>query len=138
MDFLKKTEVVYSNFWEWNFLIAVAYYNLGMYTHAIKPVQKAITLNPKEMSVSKWAGKIFLRTGDYVKAEKQFLKYIEAGDNAEADIYAGLAEACLKSKKAMDALAYFEIALKLDPENKYALEGKKNADIILKDMVPDV
>ncbi len=103
-----------------------------MYTHAIKPVKKALTLNPKDRSASKWAGKIYLRTGDYIKAEKEFLNYIETGDDAEADIYAGLAEACLNSRKATDALAYFEIALKLDPENKLALEGKKNADKVLK------
>ncbi len=138
LEFLKKTEVVYSNFWEWNLLISVVYYNLGMYAHAIKPVQKALALNPKERSAGKWAGKIYLRTGDYVKAERQFLNYIEAGDNAEADIYAELAEACLKSKKTTDALAYFEIALKLDPENEFALEGKKNLHTILKKMAPDV
>lgn len=138
LENLNKIESTYSNYWEWNFLITVAYYNLGMYAHAIKPIQKALTLNPKERSVNKWAGKIFLRTGDYVKAEKQFLKYIEEGENPEADIYAELAEACLKSRKATDALAYFEIALKLDPENKLALEGKKSADIVLKKMAPDV
>lgn len=138
LESLKKTEAVFSNFWEWNLLISVAYYNLGMFTHAVKPIQKALTLNPKEQSTSKWAGKIYLRTGDYVKAEKQFLTYIEAGDNAEADIYAELAEACLKSKKTIDALAYFEIALKLDPENRFALEGKKNVHTILKKMAPDV
>jgi hypothetical protein len=43
----------------------------------------------------------------------------------------------LKSKKTTDALAYFEIALKLDPENRFAIEGKKNADTIIKKMVPD-
>lgn len=137
LDYLKKTELVFSNYWEWNLLISVAYYNLNMYAHAIKPIQKALTLNPKERSSSKWAGKIYLSTGDYLKAEKQFLNYIETGEDAEADIYAELAEACLKSRKATDALAYFEIALKLDPENKLAIEGKKFADIVLKKMAPD-
>ena len=138
LDSLKRTEKVYSNFWEWNLLISVVYYNLGMYEHSVLPVQKALKLNPQEKSVNKWAGKIYLRTGEYLKAEKQFLDYIEAGENAEADIYAELAEACLKSKKTTDALAYFEIALKLDPENKFAQEGKKNAHTLLKKMAPDV
>ena len=137
LEYLQKTKLVYSNFWEWNLLISVTYYNLGMYAHAIKPVQKALELNPKERSASKWAGKIYLRTGDYAKAEKKFLNYIEAGENTEADIYAELAEACLKSKKTTDALAYFEIALKLDPENRLALEGKKNADKVVKKMARD-
>jgi tetratricopeptide (TPR) repeat protein len=137
LEFLKKTEIVYSNFWEWNLLISVVYYNLGMYAHAILPVQKSLKLNPREKSVHKWAGKIYLRTGDYQKAEKQFLAYIDSGENAEADIYTELAEACLKSKKPTDALAYFEIALKLDPENKFAVEGKKSADTLIKKMAPD-
>lgn len=137
LEFLKKTEIVYSNFWEWNLLISVVYYNLGMYTHAIVPIQKSLKLNPQEKSINKWAGKIYLKTGDYQKAEKQLLAYIDSGEKAEADIYTELAEACLKSNKATDALAYFEIALKLDPENKFAIEGKKNADTFLKRMVPD-
>lgn len=137
LEFLKKTEVVYSNFWEWNLLISVAYYNLGMYAHAIVPVLKSLKLNPQEKSVNKWAGKIYLKTGDYQKAEKQFLVYIDSGESAEADIYTELAEACLKSKKAIDAMAYFEIALKLDPGNKFAMEGKKYADTVIKKIAPN-
>ncbi len=136
LEFLKKTEVVYSNFWEWNLLISVTYYNLGMYSHAVVPVQKSLKLNPREKSVKKWAGKIYLRTGDYQKAEKLFLEYIDSGQSAEADIYAELAEACLKSKKPADALAYFEIALKLDPENKFAMEGKKTAGTFINKTAP--
>ncbi|HKB86421.1 MAG TPA: tetratricopeptide repeat protein [Ignavibacteriaceae bacterium] len=136
LEFLKKTEVVYSNFWEWNLLISVTYYNLGMYTHAVVPVQRSLKLNPHEKSIKKWAGKIFLRTGDYQKAEKQFLEYIDSDQSAEADIYAELAEACFKSKKPADALAYFEIALKLDPENKFAMEGKKKADTFINKTAP--
>ncbi len=137
LEYLKKTKIVYSNFWEWNLLISVAYYNLGMYTHAIVPVQKSLKLNPQEKSVNKWAGKIYLKTGDYQKAEKQFLEYIDSGESTEADIYTELAEACLKSKKATDALAYFEIALKLDPENKFAMEGKKYVDTVIKKIAPN-
>lgn len=137
LEFLKKTEIVYSNFWEWNLLISVVYYNLGMYAHAILPVQKSLKLNLQEKSIHKWAGKIYLRTGDYQKAEKQFLAYIDSGENAEADIYTELAEACLKSKKPTDALAYFEIALKLDPENNFAAEGKKSANKLIKKMAQD-
>ena len=137
LEYLKKTEIVYSNFWEWNLLISVVYFNLGMYTHAIVPVGKALKLNPQEKSVHKWAGKIYLKTGDYQKAEKQFLSYIDAGENTEADIYTELAEVCLKSKKPADALAYFEIALKLDPENKFAELGKKNADNIIQKTAAD-
>jgi len=137
LGFLKKIETVYTNYWEWNLLISVVYYNLGMYTHALKPVQKALSLNSKERSVNKWAGKIYLKNGEYGKAERQFLVYIEADDSIESDIYTELAEACLKSRKMPEALAYFEIALKLDPGNILAIEGKKNARSQLKKSAAD-
>lgn len=137
LEYLKKTEFVYVNFWEWNLLISMTYYNLSMYTHAIVPIQKALKLNPQEKSIYKWAGKIFNKTGDYTRAEKYFLKYIDSGETAEADIYTELAECSLKLKKATDALAYFEIALKLDPENKLALEGKKSTGTFVQKIAAD-
>lgn len=137
LEYLKKIEFVYVNFWEWNLLISITYYNLGMYTHAIVPIKKTLKLNPQEKSIYKWAGKIFNKTGDYTRAEKYFLKYIDSGETAEADIYTELAECCLKLKKATDALAYFEIALKLDPENKLALEGKKSTGTFVQKIAAD-
>jgi tetratricopeptide (TPR) repeat protein len=137
LDFLRKTEIVYSNFWEWNLLISVVYYNLGMYAHAIVPIQKSLKLNPQENSINKWAGKIYLKTGDYLKAEKQFLLYIDSEESTDPDLYTELAEACLRSNKPTEALAYFEIALRLDPQNRLAIEGKRNADSIIKKLAPN-
>ena len=132
-----KAAVFYNEFWELNLLYAIAYYNLEMHTHAILPIEKAIKLNPKEPSVYEWAGKIYLKIEDYSKAEKNLLKFIESIDNASSEIYTKLAEACLKREKAKDALNYYEIALKLDPANNSASEGKKKADILLKKVLPN-
>ncbi|MEJ2616549.1 MAG: tetratricopeptide repeat protein, partial [Ignavibacteriaceae bacterium] len=119
------------NFWELNLIYAIIYYNLGMYAHAIVPVEKAIKLNPKEAVAYEWGGKIYLKLGDYLKAEKLFLKYIEHMDDVSSDIYTKLGEACLNASKAKDALTYFDVALKLDPENIFAKKGKENATNIL-------
>ena len=73
-----------------------------------------------------------MKIGDYLKAEKNLLKFIESIDDASSDIYTKLADACLKREKAKDALNYYEIALKIDPENNSALEGIKKADHLLK------
>lgn len=127
LKYLKNAEALYSNYWELSLLYAICYYNLDMHAHASGSVEKSIKLNPKEASNYRWAGKIYLKLGDYLKAEKQFLKFIDAAEEASSENYAELAEACLKNKKAKDALIYFDIALKLDPQNKSALEGKKNA-----------
>ena len=131
LTYAKKTEELYSNFWELNFIYADCYYNLGMYAHAVNPVEKAIKLNPKEISIFKLAGKIYLKHGDYLKAEKYFLKFIESIEDVSSDDYAKLGEACLKASKAKDAMNYFDVAISLDPANNSAIEGKKNATKLL-------
>ncbi len=131
LSYLKKAQSIYSNYWELNLLTAQAYFFLGMYAHAVKPVEKAVSLSPSEPSVHEWAGKIYMRIGDYFRAEKSLLKHIELKKDLTSEAYTTLADVCLKAKKAQAALDYFELALKLDPENQAALNGKKNADVLL-------
>ncbi|MDR3625268.1 MAG: tetratricopeptide repeat protein [Ignavibacteriaceae bacterium] len=133
--YAKKADGMYSNYWELNKIYAETYFNLGMYAHAVDFIEKAIKLNPDESVPYEWAGKIYLKLGDYLKAEKNFLKYIESIEDASSDIYTKLAEACLKAQKTQDALAYYDIAIKLDPENKTALAGKTRASSLLNNNV---
>jgi len=133
--YAKKAEGMYSNYWELNKIYAETYFNLGMYAHAVEFIEKAIKLNPGEPVPYEWAGKIYLKLGDYLKAEKNFLKYVESIEDASSDIYTKLAEACLKAQKTQDALAYYDIAIKLDPENKIALAGKDQASSLLNNHV---
>ncbi|MDR3665268.1 MAG: tetratricopeptide repeat protein [Ignavibacteriaceae bacterium] len=128
----KRADVLYSNYWELNAIYAEIYYNLDMHAHAVSPVEKALKLNPNEPRIYELAGKIYFKLGDFIKAEKNFLKHIELTEEASSEVYAKLAEACLRGNKAKDALAYYDIALKLDPMNKYALEGKKSAASLVK------
>jgi tetratricopeptide (TPR) repeat protein len=132
LEYLKKAEVMLNNFWELKLTYAVCYYNLGMYAHAVTPIESSIRLNPKEPSVYGWGGKIYLKLGDYLKAEKYFRKQIDLSADISSDAYTGLAEACLKNKKINDALNYFDIALKIDPENISAKDGKKFANSLNK------
>lgn len=127
LSFAKKAEILYGNFWELNLIFAVSYFHLGMYAHALLPIEKAKKLNPNDAPVREWAGKIYLKSGDFLKAEDNFLKYIELTEVASSDIYTNLGEACYQAKKPGDAMVYFEMALKLDPDNKTAEKGKKNA-----------
>ena len=131
LKYAKKSEAMYANYWELNKIYAETYYNLGMYAHAVQPVEKAIKLNPTVPVPYELAGKIYLKLGDYIKAEKNFLKYIESIEDASSDIYTKLAEACLKNHKAKDALAYYDIAIKLDPQNNAAIAGKNKASSII-------
>jgi len=133
--YAKKADGMYSNYWELNKIYAETYFNLGMYAHAADFIEKAIKLNPDESVPYEWAGKIYLKLGDYLKAEKNFLKYIESIEDVSSDIYTKLAEACLNAQKTQDALAYYDIAIKLDPENSIALAGKNRASSLLNNNV---
>jgi tetratricopeptide (TPR) repeat protein len=129
--FAKKAEVLFENSWELNAIYAISYFNLAMYAHAIDPVEKAIKVNSREKSLKELAGKIYLKTGDFLKAEENFLKYIELNETVSSELYSNLGEACFKGRKPKDAIAYYEMALKLDPENQSALKGIKNAAFAL-------
>ncbi|MDR3611710.1 MAG: tetratricopeptide repeat protein [Ignavibacteriaceae bacterium] len=131
----KRAELMYSNYWELNAIYAEIYYNLDMHAHAVSPVEKAIKLNPNEPRVYELAGKIYFKLGDFIKAEKNFLKQIETTDEVSSEIYTKLADACLRGNKAKDALVYYDIALTIDPLNQYALEGKKSAANIVKNTI---
>jgi tetratricopeptide (TPR) repeat protein len=127
LTFAKKAEVLYDNSWELNSIVAVSHFNLGMYAHAISSVEKAIRINQREKSLRELAGKIYLKSGEFLKAEENFLKYIELNDTASSELYSNLGEACFKGSKPKEALIYYEVALKIDPENQTALTGKKEA-----------
>jgi tetratricopeptide (TPR) repeat protein len=131
LEYAKRSEIVYSNFWELNLVFAIIHYHLNMYTHAVSSISKALKLNVNEPPVYKWAGKIFLKVGEYLKAEENFLKYIGMVEYPSSEIYSELGEAFLKTNKVKDALQYYELALKIDPLNKFAFEGKKKVASIL-------
>lgn len=124
--YAKQSELFYSSHWELHFIYAKCYFQLGMDAHAVLAIEKAMKLNPKTVLPYEWAGKIFLRTGEYPKAENYLMKFIESNELASADIYSQLADACMKSNKIESALSYYEQALKIDPSNKYALTGMQN------------
>jgi tetratricopeptide (TPR) repeat protein len=124
---IKKAEPALSNFWEYNYISALIYFNLGMHAHAAKLIDKSITLNAREAVNFNLAGKIYLKLGDYPTAEKHLRHFIEMKDQVASDTYAFLAEACLNNRKTAEALDFFDKALAADPDNKMAIIGKKNA-----------
>ncbi len=132
LNYAKRTDVVYSNYWELNQLYAIIYYNIGMEAHAGTYINKAMKLNSKEASNYKWAGKIYARQGDYKKSEGFFLKYIELNENATSTDYMNLADSCLKGNNLKDAALYYEVVLKLDPDNQAALMGREKTLTLLK------
>jgi tetratricopeptide (TPR) repeat protein len=126
LSYAKQSEILYSSFWELHLIYSICYYNLSMDTHSVLSIGKALKLNPKEIVLFEWAGKIYLRVGEYLKAEKYFKKFIESAEDISSETYSNLGEACLKTNKHKSALNYFEMALKIDPNNKTAQRGRKN------------
>lgn len=139
LKYAKKAEVMYDDDWELQLIIAKIYYYLKMYTHSSDSVNKGIKLNKKEAVLYKWAGKINLKLVDYNKAKKCFEKYISLQKDITPNDYSYLADAYLKSGKLNEALIFYNSAIKLDPKNKRALEGKdKTNDLLNKKLVSDV
>jgi tetratricopeptide (TPR) repeat protein len=137
LKYAKKASALYSNYWELNLIYAKIYYKLGMLTHAVSAIEKAARLNPKESVIYEWAGNIYFKLEDYSKAEKQYLKFIESIEDASSETYAKLAETYLRLQRLEEAIAYFDIAVKLNPSNKLAMKGKETASQILKEKVSD-
>jgi tetratricopeptide (TPR) repeat protein len=128
LDYLKKAESFYTNFYELHLLFAITYFFLGMETHSIKSIEKSLKLNVNDTSVIEWAGKIYLKAGNYKLAEGFLRKFISETEQPSPETYSNLAVACLNTNKITDARTYFNIAIHLDPENRLAKEALKNLD----------
>lgn len=126
LTYAKNAEFIYSDFWELNLVLAKVYYSLNMYTHAVTPIEKAIRLNPNDVNVLEFSGKIFYQLEDYKKAEKYLSQCVEHSESISAEIYTLLAKSFVKQKKYEDADLFFTLALKVDPAYQPALTGKTN------------
>jgi tetratricopeptide (TPR) repeat protein len=131
VPYLKIAEPILSEWWEFNYNTALTYYHLGMYAHAVPYIEKSLkSLKAADVHLN-LAGKIYLRLGDYIKAESCFRKFIKLKEEIPADTYALLAETCLHINKIPEAIKFFDKALETDPMNKIALDGKRNAAEVL-------
>jgi len=131
LRFAKRAEVLFSDFWELHIIYAQIYFNLDMTNHAIKSVENALRFNSKESRVFVWAGKVYFKNNDYKKAEKYFSKFIEMSKDISSEDFTLMAEVYLHNGKFRKAVTYFDSAVKLDPKNKTAVEGKNNAQNLL-------
>lgn len=123
--YAKQSEIFFNSHWELFFIYAKCYYFLGMNTHAVVSIEKSIKLNPRASELYELAGRIYLSTGDFLKAEDYFKKCLDSSVNISADVYLLLGNVCVQSKKLELAASYYESALKLDPKNEEAQKAMK-------------
>lgn len=123
---LNKAAMFYENFYEMHLLFAQCFYYLGMDAHATKAIEKALKLKKKDYSVLEWAGLIYLRVGDYKKAESFLIKAVKENENTNPSIFFNLGITMMRADNPIEAQKYFDKVLELDPKNKAVKEAIKN------------
>lgn len=126
--YLKAAEKLFTGSYELFLLYSIVFYYQGMDANAITAINKALKLNSKDADVHKWAGKIFMKAGEFLKAESHFQKYLSITDQHSTDVYFELGIACFNSKKLNEARSYLEFVLKHEPDNHKATEMIKSID----------
>ena len=106
-----------------------------MYTHSSESILEGIKLKPDETLLYEWAGKIYLKLNNFVKAKKYFEKHIDLKESITSNDYFYLADACLKSGELKEALNFFDTAIKLDPGNSLALKGKEKTNNLINNKI---
>lgn len=123
----KLSEMIWNRNFELYLNLAKIYFYKEMYLHAFEAISKAIKINNKDYHLYKWAGKILYYMDEYEKAEVYLKKFVTEGDiEQEPEIFALLGGTYLKCKKYKEAKVYFELCLKIDPSNTFALKGKND------------
>lgn len=105
-------------------LRAKIYYYLDMTTHAVTEIEKALRGKP-DREVFEFAGRIYLKSGEYEKVENLFYDVI-AEYESSPDIYAMLGAALYHLNKVHEAETFISTALKLEPDNELALSINDN------------
>ncbi len=124
--YLKKAETFYKGHYELYLLYAVVYYFLSMEQNALYAIDIALQLKRNDPLTLEWAGKIYFKVKNFLKAEEFYKKYLELAEVPTSEIYSDLAVTYLNLQKINEAINYFELALKLNPQNKVALEALKS------------
>jgi tetratricopeptide (TPR) repeat protein len=93
----------------------------GDFKRAAYHYGKIITVLPSEASIHERLGGIFFQTGEYPRALAQYNESLRYDRNAIAP-RVGIARVLLAQHRVADARGLIETVLRLEPDNKAALE----------------
>ena len=69
--FAKKAQELYNDSWELMLLFSKVYYYLEMFVHSADSITKALEIKRDEVAITHWAGKIYLKTEDFIRSEER-------------------------------------------------------------------
>jgi len=131
LKYLKKAEVLLSDYWELYVQYAKTYYSLSMQNHAIKSIKKAISINSKEPLVYYWAGKIFFSNSEMNKAIENYTHFLKLNEKITSDELINRANNLTRLGKLKEALVTFQKAEILNSNLINASEAITKSKIIL-------
>jgi Flp pilus assembly protein TadD len=117
-------------------LYAACYYRRDMIRHALDSINRALKIEPDDVSVMELAGAIMLRAGEHERLEELTFRFI-ATREASAQIYLNLGLASLRMDKYKEAETYLTTALSIDETNEHASAALKEVTKLLKEKFAD-
>lgn len=121
----KKAESIYSNYWDYLYLLAIIYYNKDMIVHAATSINKLLKLKSNDTAILLLAGKVYYKHFEYKNALTSLEKYIELSENPSYEAYSYLGDVYFATKEYEKAKDMFSTAFKLNPLYAYAEEKEK-------------
>lgn len=127
LKLLKKYEKTFFFDDTFNFLCSIVYYNLKMVEHAVTHIERTLAIRPKDIQINQWAGKIYLSSGNLIKAEKFLVDLVNQSEEIPSEACYLLAEVYLQQNKIDEALKYYDLAVKLEPKKRRIIEPLEKA-----------
>ncbi len=121
LENIKQLENTPENDTELKLVLAQIYYEKSMFFHAYDVIKDEPDII-SDSEINYWKGKILYRMGEFKKAKNYLTRALQFG-KAELEIFSMLGNCCLNLNLLPEAKTYFNLALKINPEEKTAQDG---------------
>ena len=125
---IRRAETLFDDYWELYLLYAKVYFEQDMGTHSIDYLRKAVRKNGENPLIHYWAGKIYLKFQEKIKAEAHLNHYLDLIDETSAEDFMDKVKLFLKSGKLKEAFFNFEIADCYIEKKNFAIRAKDESN----------